>query len=290
MEWKSWSSLLLTQRQQLPARPGIYVVVDAEEQVWYVGKSINLNMRWNGKGHHRYKQLNYSNKKRLYKIYWHLFSPDQLNQKEQLYITLFEPILNYSRVRKYARRAAQPSEEISRLLRVINKKTTLFPDVRSVILGYYTELNEDDEGDLKKYICIVIAVNVNDHDRLILNSYNKSQVQQGNYLREYWHIYESKCGDSDPEKKPALIPSFVYENIVYEFVCCPYLIEKLAENRSNLCEIELAKQTVVSLKDVGVLYSLITNNKRTILFRSEDYLFYRSNDLYSVLQLDQESM
>jgi hypothetical protein len=288
MEWKSWSNLLLTQREQLPAQPGIYVVVDAEEQVWYVGKSVNLNMRWNGKGHHRYKQLNRSNKQRAYKIYWHLFSPNQLDQKEQSYIAWFKPILNYSRVRKYARRAVQPNEEISRLLGVINRKTTLFPDVRSVVLGYYTEVDEDDEGNLKKYACIVIAININDHDRSILNSYNKSQGKQGNYLRECWHIYESNCGNSDPEKKPALIPSFVYENIVYEFVCCLDLIEKLAENQSNLCKIELANQTVISLKDTSILHSLITTNKRTILLRSEDYLSYRASDLCSALHLDQE--
>lgn len=52
MEWKQWPNLPLAQREQLPTQSGIYVVVDAEDQVWYVGLSKNLNTRWNGKGHH----------------------------------------------------------------------------------------------------------------------------------------------------------------------------------------------------------------------------------------------
>ncbi|HEY9661411.1 MAG TPA: GIY-YIG nuclease family protein, partial [Allocoleopsis sp.] len=164
MEWKSWSSLPLTQRERLPAQSGIYVVVDAEEQIWYVGRSVNLNARWNGKGHHRYQQLSRTNGKRQYQIHWKCFPPTQLDEKEQFYIDLFKPHLNYSRVRTYARKSIQPHEEISRLLKVINKKTTLFPDVRSVVLGYYTEVDEDEEGTLKEYTCIIIVINVNDHD------------------------------------------------------------------------------------------------------------------------------
>jgi len=66
MEWKSWSSLPLKQREQLPPQPGIYVVVDAEQEVWYVGRSININARWNGRGHHRYPQLSRTNNQRLF--------------------------------------------------------------------------------------------------------------------------------------------------------------------------------------------------------------------------------
>jgi len=69
MEWKSWANTPFAQRDQLPAQAGIYVVVDAEDQVWYVGKSINLQARWSGKGHHRFRQLNRSNNKRSYRIH-----------------------------------------------------------------------------------------------------------------------------------------------------------------------------------------------------------------------------
>lgn len=287
MEWKSWSNLLLTQRERLPSQSGIYVVVDAEEQVWYVGRSINLNARWNGKGHHRYKQLSRTNNKRLYKIYWQFFPSEALNEKEQLYIALFKPHLNYSGVKTYLRKAIQPNEEISRLLKVINKKTVLFPDVRSVVLGYYTEIDANEEGELKEYTCIVIIVSVNDHDGPILNSYNKSHKRKGSNLKGCWCIYESECGSDDPNIKPVSIPIFLFGNIIYEFVCYPSLIEKLAQNRSSLHSIEIAKQSVLALKDTSILPSLIVPDGN-FMSRLKDYLEYRAADLQSVLELQPE--
>lgn len=184
MEWKSWSSLPLKQREQLPPQPGIYVVVDAEQEVWYVGRSININARWNGRGHHRYQQLSRTNNQRLYKIYWQLFPIEQLNEKEQLYIDLFKPYLNYSRVKTYARKPIQPSQEISRILKVINKKTMLFPDVRSVVLGYYTEIDEDEDGSLKEYTCVVIVVSVNDHDGLLSTHVKSHKTEKEKALKD----------------------------------------------------------------------------------------------------------
>jgi len=284
MEWKSWSSIPLAQRQQLPNKSGIYVIVDAEAEVWYVGKSINLNARWNGRGHHRYQQLSRTNNKRSYKIYWKLFPSDQLHEKEQLYINLFKPHLNYSRVKTYARKAIQPNQEISRILKVINKKTTLFPDVRSVVIGYYTEILEVEEEDLKEYVCIVIIVNVNDHDGPILNSCKKSTSRKGNNLKGCWKIYDSDCGSDDPDMKPALISVFVLENMIYEFVCYPSLIDKLEQNRSSLHNIEIAKQSVLALRDIDILPSLIVNNSHSTT-RGEDYIHYRISDLQSLVEL-----
>ncbi|CAC5340484.1 MULTISPECIES: GIY-YIG nuclease family protein [Planktothrix] len=284
MEWKSWSSLPLKQREQLPPQPGIYVVVDAEQEVWYVGRSININARWNGRGHHRYPQLSRTNNQRLYRIYWQLFTTEQLNEKEQLYIDLFKPHLNYSRVKTYARKPIQPNQEISRLLKVINKKTTLFPDVRSVVLGYYTEIDEDEDGSLKEYNCVVIVVSINDHDRPIINSCQKSQSRKGKSLEGYWKVYESECGSADPNLKPAFILVFMLENIVYEFVCYPTLIHKLAGNRSSLHYIQIAKQTVLALTDTSILPSIM-NTDSSFRTRREDYLHYRAADLKSVLDL-----
>lgn len=286
MEWKSWSCLPLKHRDQLPRYPGIYVVVDAEDQVWYVGQSVNLYTRWNGKGHHRYQQLNRTNSKRLYRIHWRFFSVDELNQKEQFYIDLLKPYLNYSRVKTYARAAIQPNGEISRLLKVINGNTTLFPDVRSVMLGYYTEVEEENDL-LSEHTCIVIAVNVNDHDRIILNSYQKSLSRKGKSLRNCWRIYESFCGSSDLESKPALIPVFVIEPVIYEFVCYPDLIDKLRQHRSVLQTVKMANQAVVALGDLSILPSLIVNKRQSSL-RPEDYLHHRIPDLRPIHLLDLE--
>ncbi|MCL1490448.1 MAG: GIY-YIG nuclease family protein [Pseudanabaena sp. Salubria-1] len=288
MEWKSWSSVSLMQRSNLPNQSGIYVVVDGEEQVWYVGRAINLNARWNGKGHHRYKQLSRANNKRLYRIHWQIFPPDQLSEKEQKYIDLLKPHLNYSRVRTYARKAIQPNQEINRLLKTLNKKTMLFPDVRSVVVGYYTDVeeNEDEEASLEEYICIVIAVHINDESGLILNSYNKSLSKRGNNLKGYWQANESNCGALDPEIQPALIPVFVIGNIVYEFVCFSGLIDKLGDYRSSLQNIQIAGQSVLALADLDILPTLITD-VGIFSLRSEDYMRYRIPDLQSALQLNE---
>ncbi|NJK40008.1 MAG: GIY-YIG nuclease family protein [Oscillatoriales cyanobacterium RM2_1_1] len=284
MEWKSWASLPLTQREQLPRQPGIYIVVDAEEQIWYVGKSVNLNARWNGKGHHRYKQLSRTNNKRSYRIHWQTFPANQLSEKEQQYIDLFKPHLNYSQVKTYVKKAIQPNEEISRLFKVLNKKTMLFPDIRSVVLGFYKEIDEDGEASLEEYICIVVAVNLSDHDGSILNSCKKSLSRKGNSLKGCWKLYKSDCGVDDPARQPVTIHVFISGNIVYEFVCCFNLIEKLKEHRSNLHYIEIANQRVLALRDTNILYSLTVHDGH-FDFRSEDYLRYRAPDLRSVLQL-----
>lgn len=284
MEWKSWLSLPLTQRAQLPTQPGVYMIVDAEEQVWYVGRSVNLNARWQGRQHHRYKQLSRTDNQRLYRIYWHTFPTDQLSEKEQLYIELCKPHLNYSRVKKYVRKAIQPNEEIGRLLKVLSKRTLLFPGIRSVVLGYYTEVSETEAASLEEYICIVIAVTVNDHDGPILNSYNKSFGRKGNSLKGCWQTYESDCGDANSAIQPVLIPVFISDNIVYEFICYSNLIDKLERLRSSLCDVELVKQNVSALKDLNILSSLVINDKNFTL-RSEDYLRHRVPDLRPISEL-----
>jgi hypothetical protein len=288
MEWKAWSGLPLRQRDQLPSHPGIYVVVDAEDQVWYVGQSVNLHTRWNGRGHHRYAQLSRTNNKRSYQIYWKFFPAHELGQKEQFYIDLFKPHLNYSRVKTYARKAPQPYGELSRLLKVMNQNTMLFPDIRSVVLGYYTELEEED-GMLNNYTCIVIAINANDHNGLILNSYQRSFSRKGISLKGCWQTYENPCGSNDSECKPALIPVFVLEPFVYEFVCYPNLIENLRQHQSVLQTVNIANQSVIALKDPSLLPSFIVT-ERCFTFRSEDYLHYRIPDLRPIHQLDLDAI
>ena len=54
--FKGWSVLDLENRAHLPEQPGLYAVLDNNGHAWYVGKSVNLNARWAGGGHHRYGQ------------------------------------------------------------------------------------------------------------------------------------------------------------------------------------------------------------------------------------------
>ena len=48
MEWQQWDSLAFADRKQLPTAPGIYVVADESDFVWYVGQATNLQSRWIG--------------------------------------------------------------------------------------------------------------------------------------------------------------------------------------------------------------------------------------------------
>ncbi|MDZ8109010.1 MAG: hypothetical protein RM338_25760 [Nostoc sp. DedQUE12a] len=57
MEWKEWQGLLFKERDLLPSFSGIYVVVDGNDNLWYVGQAVNLKSQWSGRGHHRYAQL-----------------------------------------------------------------------------------------------------------------------------------------------------------------------------------------------------------------------------------------
>lgn len=282
MEWKQWPGLPLAERHNLPCHPGIYVVVDSEDQVWYVGLSTNLNTRWNGKGHHRYKQLSRANSKRIYRIHWQFCPVEQLAAQERYYIDRFRPHLNYSRVRSYPRRAIQPYQEISRLFKVLNQKTMLFPEVRSVVLGYYTEVDEDDTGTLKGYTCIVTAVSINDHDRTILNSYKKSYSKKGSNLKGCWGVYESNYGSSNADNKPVMIPIFLSDDIAYEFVCHYKLLDRLEHHIESLHTVELAKQSVLALKDPNALLTYLSGPANT---DHEVYLKYRAVNLHPIAEL-----
>ncbi|MEY2858649.1 MAG: hypothetical protein RLZZ74_2962 [Cyanobacteriota bacterium] len=49
----------LQNKELLPDYSGIYYVIDRQHLIWYIGRSINLQQRWNSieNPHHRYHQL-----------------------------------------------------------------------------------------------------------------------------------------------------------------------------------------------------------------------------------------
>lgn len=102
MKWKEWQGSPFKERHKLPTGSGIYVVVDCNDNVWYVGQAVNLNARWVGQGHHRYTQLSRSNGKRQFQIYWVSCSLEELNQMERHYINLFQPSINGTKVKQYS--------------------------------------------------------------------------------------------------------------------------------------------------------------------------------------------
>ncbi|GAB4523574.1 MAG: hypothetical protein Tsb0014_01260 [Pleurocapsa sp.] len=99
----SLDNVELTNKNLLPEYSGIYYVVDEQQVVWYIGRSINLRARWNNeKPHHRYSQLlsiaNQENKQ--FFIYYYQVHKNKLNQQEKQQIAKYEPRLNYTPVIK----------------------------------------------------------------------------------------------------------------------------------------------------------------------------------------------
>ncbi|MEO8892325.1 MAG: GIY-YIG nuclease family protein [Coleofasciculaceae cyanobacterium] len=278
MEWKEWSNLPLIQRDQLPNHPGIYVITDLSEQVWYVGKSSNLNNRWKGKGHHRYSQLSRTNKQKSFQIYWKPFPLEQINEKEQHYISLFDPHLNGTKVKSYIRKKAQHTDELKRIFRVINDKTILFPNVRSVVLGYYKEL---DEEEMKEYTTLVVLVNINDHDKIIVGSAMRSQKRQGRHLKDFWKEFSCDCQLDESTYSPVTFLVFMIDNYVYEFICYDELRESLEETTSKLYQINFFNQSLTALKSPDTITEIPTNNYRLpnsdgrLRLHTNDYLNYR---------------
>jgi GIY-YIG catalytic domain len=49
-------SVLLAERYDLPEFSGVYFVI-GDEEIYYIGSSLNLKRRWISNNHHRYQQL-----------------------------------------------------------------------------------------------------------------------------------------------------------------------------------------------------------------------------------------
>lgn len=116
----------LRQRWQLPSAPGIYFVTDERNNLLYIGKATNLQNRWAGTGHHRYKQFARKGLDRITLSY--VLAPvTELNNLERQYIKALKPLLNDGRVKEYLPKKSLRLSELQRLLKLIS--TPLFPSV-----------------------------------------------------------------------------------------------------------------------------------------------------------------
>ena len=86
--------LPLSQKSNLPRCPAIYFILNQQQEVLYIGRSINLLYRW--RDHHRFLQLREINKIQPVFIYWWECQPKKHNliSAENYYINLFKPLLN----------------------------------------------------------------------------------------------------------------------------------------------------------------------------------------------------
>jgi len=290
MDWENWSSVYFNERSLLPHKPGIYLVVDSHGQVWYVGKSDNLHSRWAGKGHHRYDQLRRTQAKRSYKIYWKIYPSLALKERENFYIQLLDPHLNYKKITTYPRRDKSPKEEIQRILRVLNQANKHFSKLRSVILGYYNiieeEIDNNGENYLVSYTCIVIVIKTHDLKHFIFPNIQRSlqKMKKKQAFTADWSFYESNCGREDYLYNHSIIPIYMVNDVVYEFICFPGLIDLLEDDLSLISKIEYQNQMVTTLVDLHGLEALLIKAKK-ISHDNEDYLFYRFRDLNPIVDL-----
>ena len=286
MEWQNWECVDFQERDRLPASSGIYVVVDSENFVWYVGKARNLQNRWLGRGHHRYPQLIRSNKKLRHRIYWKTVPTLELDEREQFYITLFEPELNGRKVKNYLPKEAQVHREIKRLLKVLNKNTLLFPVIRSIIAGEYT----DDLGNR----CVVVITNPNDF--VILSK--SSRKRYSRKVRNAWIEIEAYCAFDEKEYKPLIVPAYAFQGYRFEFITVPEIIfyfeDSFDEQMQWLQRSEIFDVPVKALKGLGFIdklsleetYGFISSdNRRT--FKDVAYLKHVSPDLSFMSQESQ---
>lgn len=248
MEWKAWLNVLFTQRSRLPVSSGIYVVADANNKVWYVGKAQNIKSRWAGKTHHRYPQLIRSNRKLCHRIYWKLVPLSYLDEQEKYYVNLFQPELNGCKVKKYLPKQPMVEREIRRLLKVFNKPIFFAPIIRSVVIGQY-------EDDSKKN-CIVIALFNNDY-QIIYKSQKKRYATQ---VRNAWVDIKTYCGLDENIYYPFSISTYNYYNYRFEFLIIPGLIDYFKNHESAINNyintVEIFGVQVKALKNLNILNKL----------------------------------
>ncbi|PPS44871.1 GIY-YIG nuclease family protein [Chroococcidiopsis sp. TS-821] len=117
----------LRQRALLPSAPGIYFVTNERNYLLYIGKATNLQNRWAGNGHHRYKQLARKGLDKI--IISYVLAPvTELDSLERQYIEVLKPLLNNGKVKKYLPKKSPRLSELQRLLKLAN--SPLFPSCK----------------------------------------------------------------------------------------------------------------------------------------------------------------
>jgi hypothetical protein len=277
MEWKTWQHLSLNQRSRLPLCSGVYVVADINNFVWYVGQATNLRNRWIGNTHHRYPQLQRSDRKLSHQIYWKSCPLDQLNQQERYYIERFSPELNGCKVKIYLPKQTKQSyvdHELKRLLKVLTHQTLLFPVIRSVIAG------EFNDADGARHI--VILTSLNDY-RILANSAGKKSRE----IKQAWINFKTYCGRDEAIYYEKSIPVFSINGVKIEFVESAKILRFLEENSDAydryvetivLFGVEmrmLGNLSVLDLVPLGEEYSSVIDGKKTLM--DDAYLNYRKH-------------
>lgn len=288
MEWKEWSSVPLDQRDWLPLASGIYVIADASDFVWYVGKAKDLRRRWLGRSHHRYAQLIRSHKKLTHRIYWKSCPLESLDENERLYISLFKPELNYEKVKRYTPSKPATLREIQRILRAINKPSFFYPEVRSLVIGSYFTDQEVQR--------VIIALGDQEYG-IFYNSMNKKHAPS---IRKAWSVMRPNCGRQEDLYEFPYIYVYSTNKLMVEFVLGDSFMDNLHQNiehyKQDLTYFRFLDTDCKGLKRLDLIREMSTpeeesyvsyNNKTWI--KSLAYLRYRLSVLVPFASVDKTS-
>lgn len=163
--------LPLAARSRLPQIRGIYFVLNAHNEVLYIGQSKNLRSRWLNRTHHRYNELAHLNDLRL--AYLKVTGSNPLSPIERALVDYFKPRMNnkagpacrvqpqrsdpeqrYWRFRSLMVRKRMSSEQLAKLIgrdwRTIDRwrSTPTMPPIGEVALHKLCQALDCDLSDL----------------------------------------------------------------------------------------------------------------------------------------------
>ena len=121
----SLPSVYLLDKNNLPNCAAIYFISNSNEQILYIGRTVNLAERW--KEHYRFKQLKRFNRKDRISISWMTCSNDinTLSQLENEFIQLYKPPLNWSKVVAPVRKITPAETALQQSLQQLAKLNTM---------------------------------------------------------------------------------------------------------------------------------------------------------------------
>lgn len=280
IDWKLWNKVPLRSKYLLPEYSGIYIVTDQIDFVLYVGKSKNIKARWIG--HHRHKQLIRRDKKdRKFFIYFNHFPIERLDEEERYYINLLCPSLNSTKITKRIPKVPTAESVLTKLLRAINRKTGLFPDVRSLVLGCW-QTNEPDDS----YCHIAIAVGLNDIDSVVANSAcikSRNRWIRGSLKKNTnWRYYETHCGLPEDQYHPVEILTYLYQDYAIHFVWIGWeILEWAIANKDKLSNVNLFGVETYCLKNSHILETVKLERYDTVVDAKKK--LYDSDFILSVI-------
>lgn len=147
----------LAERRQLPTCAAIYIAIDANHRILYVGKAKNLAERW--KNHHRLYKLQEIDKESPVRIAWQPWNIEDLDEAEKSLIINFHPLLNNTKVETPA---VIPSEVVLRdFLKTFSRRLIIFgikPKTSETLLNVHLKYDWTDcssrgtAAKIKEYI------------------------------------------------------------------------------------------------------------------------------------------